>query len=106
MEFQVGEYGVSQWGYDQTNTDFYKVVKKTEKSVWLLPVQEITETTGFMSGVSVPSEQPHNWKNKVIVKRIKSWKSNDRIDEYCGGWFDSETVYPWDKKPQITTWYA
>lgn len=102
MKFEIGQYGYSQWGYDQTNTDFYKVVKKTEKSVWLQPVHGVVEETGFMSGNSIASDMPHSYKNKIIVKRIKKYGD----DESCGGWYGSETVWPWDNKPKMTSWYA
>ena len=33
--FEVGDILVATWGYDQTNADFFEVVKKTPKGVWL-----------------------------------------------------------------------
>lgn len=34
-ESNVGKILVSTWGYDQTNVDFFKVVRETPSSVWL-----------------------------------------------------------------------
>jgi hypothetical protein len=45
---EVGTIFVSSWGYDQTNIDFYKVVKMTEKTVWIQEVEkEYVEQTGW-----------------------------------------------------------
>lgn len=32
---QVGDMMYSSWGYDQTNVDFYRVMKVSEHSVWM-----------------------------------------------------------------------
>jgi hypothetical protein len=101
--FDVGQFAVSQWGYDQTNTDFYQVVKKTEKSVWLKPVEAIAvESTGSMSETVEPTVQDHSWKTQVICKRIKRYED----DEHSAGWYGSELVRPWDGKPKHSSWYA
>lgn len=36
---KVGDILVASWGYDQTNINFYEVVKVTAKSAYLLEVQ-------------------------------------------------------------------
>lgn len=36
--YQTGAVLVSSWGYDQTNVDFYQIVKRAAKSVWLRPL--------------------------------------------------------------------
>jgi hypothetical protein len=101
--FEVGQFAVSQWGYDQTNTDFYQVVKKTEKSVWLKPVQVIAvEATGPMSDSVEPIAQDHTWKTQVICKRIKKYED----DEHSSGWYSSEIVRPWDGQAKHRSWYA
>lgn len=105
-EFEVGGYGVSSWGYDQTNVDFYKVVRKSAKSVWLMPVQSAVQETGFMCGNSVPSDEPVEWKGKVLMKRLSVYENENGRDEYCGGYFSSELVRPWNGKPERSSWYA
>ena len=32
---EVGDILVSSWGYDQTNIDYYKIVRKSAGSVWI-----------------------------------------------------------------------
>ena len=34
-----GDIFVSSWGYDQTNVDFYEVVKVAAKTVTLIPIE-------------------------------------------------------------------
>lgn len=49
-ELEIGQIFYASWGYDQTNIEFYKVVKKTAKMIWLRAIgQEYLEQTGFMS---------------------------------------------------------
>jgi len=54
-DVKVGDIFKSSWGYDQTNVDYYQVVKLCGKS--MAEVREIAqdqEETGFMSGWCVP----------------------------------------------------
>ena len=37
-DIEIGDIYVSSWGYDQTNVEYYKVIKKTEKMIWLRAV--------------------------------------------------------------------
>jgi hypothetical protein len=53
--YAVGSIFHTSWGYDQTNVEFYTVVRETKASVWLVPVgsevrdgrQWPTTTTGI-----------------------------------------------------------
>lgn len=54
---EVGSVLVASWGYDQTNVDFYQVVKASKASVWVLPMsQEVVKANSFMSEYVVPKE--------------------------------------------------
>lgn len=52
----VGDVLYSSWGYDQTNVDFYKVVRRTASSVWLVRIgaRHVPGSEGFMSERTVP----------------------------------------------------
>lgn len=55
-EVTEGTVFVSRWGYDQTNTDFYRVVKRTPKMVALQRVgSEAMTSETTMSGTVVPN---------------------------------------------------
>ena len=53
---KVGDVMYSSWGYDQTNVDFYKVVRATAKSVWLISIgaSAVEGSEGFMCNRVLP----------------------------------------------------
>ena len=51
---KVGDMFSSHWGYEQTNVDFYMVVKVTGKSAWLASLPQIRKYDGPMSGKCSP----------------------------------------------------
>jgi len=102
---EIGDIFVDEWGYEQTNVDFYQVVKATAKTVTVRQVeQDSTETTfpasdiRTMSGYTTPikgrfagSERvkhPYEWEGRVY---IKSQYGSSKL---------------WDGKPQGWTGYA
>jgi len=53
---KVGDILYSSWGYDQTNIEFFKVVKTSEFSVWIQKQgQKIVEITGWAHENVVPN---------------------------------------------------
>lgn len=52
--FIVGDILYSSWGYDQTNIDFYQVVKVTEKTITVKEISYKSEYDSSMSGYKVP----------------------------------------------------
>lgn len=64
-KFEVGGYAYYIWGYDQTNVDWFKVVRKTDKSVWFEEIQAEKHYEGPMHGTSRPLDVPsfrNDWK--------------------------------------------
>ena len=64
----VGDILYSSWGYDQTNIEFYKVVKISDYSVWIQQVgSQITEITGWAHEKVIPTDssdyQVRDWDN-------------------------------------------
>lgn len=54
-DVKVGDIFKSSWGYDQTNVDYYQVVKLCGKSMAeVMEIAQDREETGFMSGRCVP----------------------------------------------------
>ena len=49
-----GDVFVSSWGYEQTNVDFYEVVKVTAKTVMLIPIERKVQLKGFMRYTAMP----------------------------------------------------
>jgi hypothetical protein len=114
---EVGSVLYSSWGYDQTNVDFYQVVRTSASSVWVVPMRKHCEAAGFMSGHVVPTEPI---LSRVVHKRnseggiyygeseevevkpaMYRWNKNGyaRISY-------SEYAQVWDGKPKYQSWYA
>lgn len=72
---KVGDILSSSWGYDQTNVDFYKVVKTTEFSVWIQKLgQKITEITGWAHEKVVPTDSSDY--------QVRIWDENGSTAEF------------------------
>lgn len=119
---EVGQILYSSWGYDQTNIDFYQIVRVSEKgSVWVLPMETLVkETVGWEQYEVIPGSvkyerevreyfgEPNDngfrdWR--LVKEEIKpsrhKWASYGGIslNSYAGAW-------PWDGKPKHMTKYA
>jgi len=69
---KVGEMFSSHWGYDQTNVDFYMVVKVTGKSAWLASMNKTRTYDGPMSGYCRPVPQYPSQLGTGKQHRIKT----------------------------------
>jgi len=94
---KVGDIVVNSWGWEQTNIDFYEVVKASPNYVWLLPISSHeVEQTGWMQGKKMPrpgqylAEQPT--KHRVHHRDNGAWIN---FKHGCG--------HVWDGKPE---WYS
>lgn len=119
-KFNVGEYAYDSWGYDQTNIDFYKVVKRTEKTIWLQPVKgAIEKAEHSLAEYVVPSDEVETYPiikyersgsveiafREDVPKAIKQF----RISRHSG---DEEMlmsafgiIRPYDNRPKLQTHY-
>lgn len=96
MKYKVNDILVSSYGYNCTLVDFYKVVKATEKSIWIQELGwKFTEDDGYgQAGKVVPVEIENN-QNKIIVKRQPSDDSSYvKVDYYkYGSLWNGQPVY-------------
>jgi hypothetical protein len=88
---EVGNILVSSWSYDQTNIDFYKVVRKSEKSVWL---QRLTKRYLKQVGWAHFEVVPGNTviSNKILLRRYDPSGYVSITSFSCAS--------PWNGKPQ------
>jgi hypothetical protein len=49
-EVKVGDIFYTSWGYDQTNVEFYKVVRATKSSVWVQETGQVREYSDQSNG--------------------------------------------------------
>ena len=93
-KIEVGDIIVSSWGYDQTNIDFYKIVKQTASSVWIQKLKkQYLEQTGWAHYKVVPSDEFASQTQSV--KRYKTGEYVS-IDGRIGARL-------WDGKPETET---
>lgn len=53
----VGKYLDSTWGWEQTNVDFYVIVKETAKTLWYVPVDKFSKPNGYGYDVAPDMDQ-------------------------------------------------
>ena len=59
---RIGDIFVASWGYDQTNVDWYVVVKKRGKTqIVLHPIGSCIDQEGAMEGMSYAKVPSHDW---------------------------------------------
>ena len=87
---KVGDIYVSQWGYDQTNVDYYQVMQVKSKTAVLAQIGCNKTYTGPMNGTCVPDTSVVG--RKAIAKRILTLTDNEpyfKMTSYS-------SAYPWN----------
>lgn len=83
------EFFVSQWGYEQTNVCFYKVLKRTAKTVTLIEVQSNREYLDAVNYTATPVDEPLR-RATPIRRKLQKWS-----DRECAGIRSFETAFAW-----------
>ena len=108
---QVGDFMYSSWGYDQTNINFYKVVRTTDASIWIQEVgSEVVEVTGWAHQNVVPTNssdyQTRNWDDEsgsFYITRTYPIQRK-RVRNYADSYSVSMNSYAiacfWDGQPK------
>jgi hypothetical protein len=66
--YKEGDILNTNWGFEQTNVEFYQVVRATEKSVWIREIDnEDTYFNKTMTGKKTPI--PGKFANERVLKR-------------------------------------
>jgi hypothetical protein len=69
-ELKLGDIVYASWGYEQTNVDFYQVVRVVSaKTVEVRQVAQQTTETGFMSGTTIPLKDQFRKGAPVLSRR-------------------------------------
>lgn len=94
---RAGQVLYSSWGYEQTNVDFYEVIRALPKSVELRQMAATKRYDGDrMTGTALPD--PKHYIGPSMVRRVHP----DEIVSIDG----HRHAYPWDGKPRTFTEYA
>lgn len=87
--FKVGDILYSSWGYDQTNIDFYRVVKVLDKMVEIVEISsKSVDASHVVPGGSV--------KDGKRIKKIVQPGGYIRLTSFS-------SAYKWDGKPKYET---
>ena len=100
--YTAGEIIYNSWGYDQTNIDFYKIIKRKGDFATLQPLEAIEESDGglTMTGTTIPGNPIPN--GKTIRRKVHTrdgQESGIAIQSY--GWASL-----WDGQPKHYSSYA
>lgn len=93
---KVGQIMYDSWGWEQTNIDWYMIVRKTGSSVWLQQIGANVTETGFMSGNSTPNTD--KTIGEPFMRRIG--KHGIKISSHRG------CLMPYKGEPTGCSWYA
>lgn len=99
----VGDILYSSWGYEQTNVDFFEVVRvPTARSAVVRQIeQEIIESgPGYMSGTTTPKPGQFQATAKEATHRAAG------LHCLSGGKSARGRLSKWEGKPCSVSWYA
>ena len=102
-QYTVGAILEDQWGWEQTNVDFYCIVKRQEQWITVLPMTKNTESEGNMT--SKCKAENIDFSTKPIRRRVHSHNGKETgfsIRNYSGGGWCSL----WDGVKSTETHYA
>lgn len=98
---KVGDIMYASWGYEQTNIDWFKVVKRSGDMLTLQPLDEIAQyNERAMTSITMPGE-PTN--GNTIRRKVAQHNGKDIGCKFQNtyGW-----ISRWDGKPQHASHYA
>ena len=93
---EVGDIFVSNWGYEQTNIDYYKVTRKMKKAIKIVSIESRVVEHRVQTSLVVPV--PENEVGEEMTKFPKEVNGRAvlRIDSI-------RTAFPWDGSPEEQT---
>jgi hypothetical protein len=100
--FKVGDIIYNQWGWEQTNIEFYVVTKVTAKTISVAELeQEMESACGSMSGHVTTSgkllEGGDSYNLRISMSRGNAYIVTPK--KYY-------SMAKWDGKPKYRSWYA
>jgi hypothetical protein len=99
-QLQVGTLLCYSWGYDQTNVDYFQIVKRSGRSVWIRPI----------GSREVPGSDHGGMSNRVMPARDKFLDDKPPIRKLIGPYgisMDFGSASPVaDDEAHYQSWYA
>lgn len=102
LPFKIGDIIYNSWGYDQTNVDFYQVVRCTKSSVFIRPIKaEYSDRSAGCDMAAYVTPLKNEFTGEEIRKKIQWYDGNAYIKFEFGGcsrWQEGQEIY--------CSWYA
>ncbi len=100
--FQIGDILEYEWGWEQTNVEFFQVIGITAsgKSVKLRKIAQKSVTMGDMTGTCIALKDQFIENAPILIKRVKSYKDRPIVV------MDYSTADKWDGLPVAYSSYA
>jgi hypothetical protein len=96
-DFKIGDILYTSWGYDQTNIDFYQVVKITKATIGVRRIASDLTVTGIMCGYV--TARPNEFIHDEVWTKRPDRHGHVRIASYAA-------AIKWDGLPKYCSWYA
>ena len=98
-KIEVGSILASEWGYEQTNVCFYKVIDIAGQSAKIAKLETVKTQTGDMCGTAMPGNEIYG--HKRVRRKIHTGQKEEylKIESF-------EYASPWDGRPAEYTSYA
>lgn len=93
---KAGNILYTNWGWEQTNVEFYQVIEAKGKMVTIRQIESALEQSGFMSGKVLP--RPDTFCGDALKRRVGITNSV-RINGHITAWLH-------DGAPKTCSWYA
>lgn len=102
---QVGDVFYNSWGYEQTNIDFYEVVKLRGKTqIVVRPIKsEVVRSLGFASYMVKPIKG--SFAGEEIIKTVKVLNYFGKEEIYCNMSYGLLSKTDWNKEYNETSYH-
>lgn len=97
----VGQVVLNKWGWEQTNADFYQIIKVTAASVKLQAINSTEVSDGAQSMTAKVTPNLNDFSTEETITK--------RMDEYQGELylkFDYGSGRIWNNEPVSISFYA
>jgi hypothetical protein len=76
-KIEKGAIVYSSWGYDQTNVDFFVVVRRTKKTAWYVPISATHEADSMLTGKDTAGKTVL-WEKGIEGRRIYIYNGKEQ----------------------------
>jgi hypothetical protein len=103
--FKPGQIVSCSWGYSMTIVDFFVVIRRTEKTVWIQPIgRDVKNDNGMGNGTAMP-DMELNATGAVQRFKIQTPGIYDDGAETIWDRSHQRSIRIWNMKPQYVNSY-